>query len=89
MGSEWLPMGKKDVLSRGWKWNDYDVPTPEVKKIIPAHMLPENIDDIPDDVLNWAIKCEECKKPFKIIPQELQFYRKFHLPLPRKCPNDR
>lgn len=89
MASEWLPMKKEEVEKANWKWIDYEVPTPEVKKVIPAHMLPEKIEDIPDDVLNWAIECQECSKPFKIIPQELKFYRKFHLPIPRKCPNDR
>jgi hypothetical protein len=30
-----------------------------------------------------------CTQAFKIIPQELEFYRKMNLPLPRYCPNCR
>ena len=52
-------------------------------------MLPESISDIPDDILNWAIECEITKKPFRIIKQELEFYRKHNLPIPRRHPDQR
>ena len=45
---------------------------PNVTKIIPAEKLPKNIVDIPDDVLNWAIKCEKTNRPFKIQKSELE-----------------
>ena len=32
----------------------------------------------PDDIINWAIECEVTKKPYRIIKQELDFYRKFN-----------
>ena len=32
---------------------------------------------------------EQCTTAFRIIPQELEFYRKMNLPLPRLCPNCR
>ncbi len=51
-------------------------PVPKVEKTIPASKLPEDIIKIPDDVLNWAIECEVTKRPFRIIKQELEFYRK-------------
>ena len=60
-----------------------------VYKIIPANKLPDSISDIPDDILNWAIECEVTKKPFRIIKQELEFYRKHNLPIPRKHPDQR
>jgi len=39
--------------------------------------------------LNWAIECEITKKPFKIIREELEFYRKHNLPIPRRHPDQR
>jgi len=33
--------------------------------------------------------CEECKKKFLIIEQELAFYKKKELPLPKRCPQCR
>ena len=55
-----------------------------MEKVIPAEMLPDHLDQIPDDILNWAITCEVTGKPFKITPQELRFYRKMALPVPRR-----
>jgi hypothetical protein len=60
-----------------------------VSKILPASKLPENIKDIPDDILNWAIECETTGKPFRIIKQEFDFYRKQSLPIPKRHPDQR
>jgi len=65
------------------------MPTSDIMKVIEANHLPSEISEIPDDVLNWAIKCEATNKPFKITKQELNFYRKFKIPCPRKCPDQR
>lgn len=72
-----------------FNWSDYEAPFPKVEKIIPAHMLPDDIAKIPDDILNWAVECEVTKKPFRIIQQELDFYRKHKLPIPRRHPEQR
>ena len=70
-------------------WSDYEAPFPKVEKIILANKIPDDIALIPDDILNWAIECEVTKKPFRIIKQELEFYRKHHLPIPKKHPEHR
>jgi hypothetical protein len=72
-----------------FNWSDYEAPFPKAEKIIPASKLPDTIDGIPDDILNWAIECEVSKKPFRIIRQELEFYRKHSLPIPRRQPDVR
>jgi len=87
--SQYFPIEKEEVESAGWRWKDEKMEIPDVEKIIPAEKLPDNIKEIPDDVLNWAIKCEITKHPFKITPQELRFYRDNHLPLPRLHPDER
>lgn len=58
--------------------------------------IPDHIKDVPDSILNEIIECqhqqkcnEQCTTAFKIVPQELQFYRRLNLPLPRFCPNCR
>ncbi len=71
------------------RWSLYEAPFPRVEKIIPAGKLPESIENIPDDILNWAIECEVTKKPFRIIRQELEFYRKHNIPIPRRHPDQR
>ena len=86
---EFYPLTKEEVLKHNWQWSDYEQPISSNVKTIPADRLPDNIKDIPDDILNWAIICEATGKPFKITSQELKFYRKKGLPIPRHSPTQR
>ncbi len=88
LAQEYFPLSKEEVQQKGWTWSDYEVET-RADRMVQAHQLPEHIDDIPDDILNWAIVCEISGKPFKIIPQELKFYRQNQLPVPRRHPDQR
>ncbi len=89
LAQEYFPLTKEEALKKGFNWSDYESPIPKVDKIIPASKLPDDIKDIPDDILNWAIRCEVTNKPYKIIPQELKFYRDHNLPIPRRHPDQR
>ncbi len=73
-------------------WSDYESPPPQVEKIITKDQmtrLPDNIKDIPDEIVNWALTCEISGKPYRIIKQELQFYREHNIPVPRRHPDQR
>jgi len=89
VANEYFPLTKKEALEKWFNWSDYEAPFPKVEKIIPANKLPENITEIPDDILNWAIECEVTKKPFRIIKPELEFYRKHSIPIPKRHPDQR
>jgi len=86
---DYYPLKKEVAVKMGFKWLDYEAPIPIVEKVIKASQLPDNIKGIPDDILNWAIECESTKKPFKIVPQELKFYRSMNLPIPHRHPEKR
>jgi hypothetical protein len=58
MANLFFPLEKSEAIALGYTWNDYVTPDPDAKKYIPASLLPMHIDDVPIDVLNWAIKCE-------------------------------
>ena len=90
VAQEYFPLSRDEATKDGvFNWSDYVAPFPKVEKIIPASRLPDSIVDIPDDILNWAIECEVTQKPFRIIKQELEFYRKHNLPIPRRHPDQR
>jgi len=91
---EYFPLSEDEAGQRGFSWcNESEqsyVPT------VSAVNLPDHIKDVPDSITNEVIGCmhgggcqEQCTAAFKIIPQELAFYRKMNLPLPRLCPNCR
>lgn len=83
------PLTKVEALRQGFSWSDYETPFPQVEKIIPAEKLPDDITKIPDDIVNWAVRCEVTKRPFRITKAELEFYRRHNLPIPRKHPDIR
>lgn len=89
LAHEYLPLTEKEAQAQGFHWRIVVEKKPEVKKTIPAERLPDFIDAIPDDVVNWAIMCESTKRPFRILKQELDFYRRQRLPLPHLHPDVR
>ena len=89
VAQEFFPLTKEEALQKGFQWSSEEVPAPAVKRTIKAAQLPDTTSEVPDDILHWAIECEITGKPFRIIRQELDFYRKQSLPLPRKHPDER
>ncbi len=82
VAQEYFPLTQKQALAKGYSWRDVKDEAPQVERIVPATKLPDSIDDIPDDILNWAIECEVTGSPFKIIKQELEFCRAMRFPVP-------
>ena len=50
-----------------------------------TYAVPANIAEIPDSICDEVLACSTCAKNFKIIPQELNFYRNMKLPIPHRC----
>lgn len=86
--TEIRPLTKEQALEAGYHWSDYEPPL-QISRLIPAGRLPDRIGDVPDDILNWGIECEVTGKPFRVISQELRFYRQHHLPVPHIHPEER
>ncbi len=89
MAQDFYPLTRDEALKQGFKWSDLPDEAPKADKVIPASRLPDCTSEIPDDVLNWAIKCEATDRPFKLIAQELKFYREHQLPIPHLHPDER
>jgi hypothetical protein len=89
VAQEYFPLTKNEAEEQGFVWSDYTMPEPHVDRVIAAEKLPISIEEIPDDILNWAIECEATKKPYRIVHAELEFYRRKKLPVPRLHPDER
>ncbi len=84
---EAFPLKENDVTGNGWAW----------KEKLPSHagtgtVVPVPSGDpttLPDSLTDQIFTCDATRKPFKIISQELRFYRDNHLPLPRFHPDER
>lgn len=65
-----------------WRTKETEIDIPEDMEKLEASELP-NIDDVDYNILKKAIICEKSKRPFRIVKKELDFYKKYSLPLPR------
>ncbi len=76
-----LPLSKEEALSRGFRWADRPVQAVSSSMI---YTPPDTISEVQwADLTGKVIVCEETGRPFKIIKQEFDFYKKFNIPLPR------
>jgi len=85
-----FPLSKEEVLAQGFKWED----TPRGtygKETIDWKNFPDSILDLPEDFnINMEVfVCTECNKNYRIIVDELSFYRRMKIPIPHTCPECR
>ena len=87
--SYFFPLEKEEALSRGMKWSDYEAPMPQALAVVKSSQLHDDIKEVPNSIVDWAIECETTGKLFRIATPELEFYRKNNIPLPRYHPEYR
>lgn len=84
---EYFPLSKKEATEKGWRWQDED--RVEEKYMGPEVEIPETIEAVDESICSKILVCTVTGKPYKIIPQELKFYKQTGIPLPKKCPEQR
>jgi hypothetical protein len=93
--NQYFPLSKEEALEKGFYWRD-DLER-DYKITIKPENLPDHIKDVPDFILNAVIECEhngkncnqQCTSAYRILPNELRFYRQMNIALPKLCPNCR
>jgi hypothetical protein len=94
IAQEYYPLNKEDAEKFGFKWSkkidrNYSI---EIK----TSELPDHIKDVDESIIGKVVEClhkgdceEQCTEAFKILPEELEFYKRNNFALPRLCPNCR
>lgn len=83
------PMTEEEATKRGLYWQpDTDVDTKGLKSLN-ASELPDHLNDVTEELYNTAIIGEISGKPYKIIPREVEFYKRSGLSLPTDTPHQR
>ncbi len=99
IAQEYFPLTKEEALKQGYKWKEKEIRNYKID--IKNEDIPDDIREVKEDIVNKVIECahstgsnkgecnEQCTEAFKIVPDELSFYQRMNLPLPRLCPNCR
>jgi len=85
------PLGREEIEMLDGDWyNAADEDTAYTgSNALEGNRIPANIKEVGDDILEKVLVCEVTGRPFKIIPEELEFYRRKGLPIPTVHPNER
>lgn len=97
---EYFPLSEKEAVNLGFRWRAPDKRSYSATKS--SIDLPDTISDVDDSILKDTIRCMhdeknthsemcgyDCTTAFRITAQELGFYRRLNLSLPRMCFNCR
>ncbi len=94
LAQRYFPITKEKAQKQKLWWRDAELKT--YANTINPEDLPDNIKNTDDKILEKIINCShrgdcahQCKRAFKIVPKELEFYRMINVALPRLCPECR
>src|SRR3989344_9229546 len=77
-------LNKEEAIAQGYRWEE-DLQMTKGKETLKPEAIPDHIKDVPESITNEILVCIVCSRNYRIIPAELQFYRRMILPIPRKC----
>jgi hypothetical protein len=99
VAQDYYPCTKEQILERKGNWRD-KMPGVYGKETIKAQDLPDDIKDVQDSITKELVACANdldnpgvasgslgrpCGRNYRIIAQELSFYRRQGIALPRFC----
>lgn len=77
-----FPLTENGALNKGLRWqNTFQV----TKGRTTEKDVSDDIANVSDSIVNEILECNICRRNYKIVPEELTFYRKWKIPIPRDC----
>ncbi len=86
MAQDYFPLSRSEVETRGWTWRE---PQSDDINGTDASALPDRIQDTSQEILTSPIRCLRSGRVFRMIKQEVDFYKAHAIPLPRLHPTER
>ncbi|MBP6931637.1 MAG: hypothetical protein KBD48_03105 [Candidatus Pacebacteria bacterium] len=91
LAQEFFPLTKEQAEAAGYTWRDAE--TRNYVPTILAENIPDDINTVDEKITGEIFECahrttcgHNCTKAFRVMPDELTFYKKNNIPLPTLCP---
>ncbi len=81
LAQDYYPLTKEQAIAKGYTWRDED---PKERKPATAE-LPDDINAVPDTIINEVLVCKDCGKNYRVTAQELALSKQMKLPISDKC----
>ena len=82
VANDYFPLTKEEAWKIGAMWRDQDTIN---KYQGPRIAVPSHIKDVTDDITKQILTCVTCNRNYRIVNQELDYYRCMDLPVPHDC----
>lgn len=90
---EYFPLNAEQAKAAGFNWSGLQPPVPQAARVLKPEQLRTPPHDLTaaeiEELLASAVTCESSGRLFRFTRQELEFYTKLKLPLPRRHPEQR
>lgn len=94
IAGEYYPLNEQEAKNFGFKWQKNEHRDYQIE--INPEDLPDHIKEANESIVGKVIGCmhkgecnDQCTEAFKILTEDLQFYKRMNVALPRLCPNCR
>ncbi len=94
LAQQYYPLSQNEISNSGFSYLESEGRNYKINLL--NQDIPDDINDVKEDILNKVIECQHkgkcndnCQKAYKIVPEELAFYRRNNITLPRLCLNCR
>ncbi len=94
IAQEYFPLTKEAVQQEGYRWKGPDTKGHTVT--MQPQTVPESAAAMPDSIAQEVIGCahqgtctHQCTTAFRLVPAEIEFYKRMDVPPPTLCPNCR
>ena len=88
IAQEYIELSQAEIESKGYRWEE-DIPRTSGKGTKKYEDLPDNPKDYPDTLTQEVLTCDTCSFNYRLVPQEMRFYKHFGLTIPKECFNCR
>lgn len=79
-----FPLSKEEALKQGFEWFD-DLQFTTGLENLSLDEISDDIKDVDGSITQKILACEATGRNYKITEQELSFYKKMGIPIPKKC----
>ena len=83
LSQDFFPLDKEEAINRGFHWQDKTTGT-YGKETIKEIAIPTTTEEISNSIISEIFVCSDCRKNYRLIQAEIDFYKRMHLPIPHK-----
>lgn len=81
VANDFHPLSKEAAIAQGFHWKEENIKDYKNQ----TYTVPDQINDVHSEILKETLACSTCNKNYKITAQELEFHKRYHLPIPKNC----